>query len=87
MDNEIRYVNKRLKEFFKIEGIDLQNPLAFSPHKPNVVALRIHTLKFMVGCMIQANSLDPSLEVEAISSATHILNRSAHVALDGKTPF
>ncbi len=37
--------------------------------------------------MIQAKSLDPSLEVEAISSANHILNRSPHPALDRKTPF
>ena len=41
----------------------------------------------MASCMIQAKSLDPSLEVEAISSTTHILNRSPHPALDGKTPF
>ena len=37
--------------------------------------------------MIQAKSLDPSLEVKAISSATHILNRSPHLDLNGKTPF
>ncbi len=37
--------------------------------------------------MIHAKSLDPSLKVEAISSATHILNHSPHPALDGKTPF
>ncbi len=49
--------------------------------------MRIRTLKTMVSCMIQDKSLDPTLEVEAISSATHILNRSPHPALDGKTPF
>ena len=32
-------------------------------------------------------SLDPSLEIKEISSATHILKRSPHLALDGKTPF
>ena len=37
--------------------------------------------------MIKAKSLNPTLEVDAISSATHILNRSPHNALDGKTPF
>ena len=37
--------------------------------------------------MIQAKSLDPSLEVEAINSANHILNKSPHPTLDGKTPF
>ena len=41
----------------------------------------------MVSFMIKAKSLDPSLEVKAISSATHILNRSPHPTLDGKTPF
>lgn len=41
----------------------------------------------MASCMIQAKSLDPSLEVEAIRSASHILNRSPHNALHGKTPF
>ena len=41
----------------------------------------------MASCMIKAKSLDPALEVKAISSATHILNRSPHPALDGKTPF
>ena len=41
----------------------------------------------MESLMIQAKSLDPTLEVKAISSATHILNRSPHNALDGKTPF
>jgi hypothetical protein len=41
----------------------------------------------MASCMIKATSLDPSLEVEAISSATHILNHSPHPTLDGKTPF
>ena len=74
MDNESRDVNRRLKDFFRLEGIDLQNPLAFSLHKKDVTTLRIHTLKSMVSCMIQAKSLDPSLEVEAINSATHILN-------------
>ena len=37
--------------------------------------------------MIKAKSLDPTLEFEAISNATHILNRSPHNALDSKTPF
>ena len=83
MDNERRYVNKRLKYFCRVEGIDLQNPPAFSPHKINVVAFRIRTLKSMAICMIKAKSLDPTLEV----SAAHILNRSPHNALDRKTPF
>ena len=41
MDNESRYVNTRLKDFCKLEGIDLQNPPPFSLHKTDVVALRI----------------------------------------------
>ena len=41
----------------------------------------------MASCMIQAKSLDPSLEFEAINSANHILNRSPHNVLDGMTPF
>ena len=74
MDNESRYVNTRLKDFCKIEVIHLQNPPTFSLHKKIVVPLRIQTLKSMESFMIQAKSLDPSLEVKAISSATHILN-------------
>ena len=74
MDNGIMYVNRRLKDFCRHEGIDLQTPAAFSSHKTDIAALRIRTLKSMASCMIQAKSLDPSLEVEAISSATHILN-------------
>ncbi|MDF3675396.1 hypothetical protein, partial [Enterobacter hormaechei] len=66
---------------------DLQTPSAFSPRKTDVAALRIRTLKSMASCMIHAKSLDPSLEVKAISTSTHILNRSPHPALDGKTPF
>ena len=87
MDNESRYVNSRLREFCELEDIDLQNPIAFSPQKKNVVAMRIRTLKSMASCMIQAKSLDPSLEFEAISSANHILNKSPHNILDGKSPF
>ena len=49
--------------------------------------MRIRPLKSIASCMIQAKSLDPSLEVEAISSANHILNRSPHNVLDGMTPF
>ena len=30
MDNESRYVNSRLRDFCKLEGIDLQNLVAFS---------------------------------------------------------
>ena len=41
----------------------------------------------MASCMIKAKSLDPCFEVEAISIASHILNRSPHLALDGTTPF
>ena len=41
----------------------------------------------MASCMIQAKSLRPTLEVKAINNANHILNRSPHNALDGKTPF
>ena len=61
--------------------------LAFSPQKTSVAAMRIRTLKSMASCMIQAKSLDPLLEVEAISSANHILHRSPHNVLDGMTPF
>ena len=87
MDNERKYVTKRLKGICKFEGIDLQNPPAFSPQKIGVATLRIKTLKTMASCMIKAKSLDPTLEVKAISSATHILNKSPHNAQDGKTPF
>ena len=87
VDNENRYVDRRLRDFCRLEGIDLQNPAPSSPHKTDIVALRIHTLKTMTSCMIKAKSLDPSLEVEAISYASHILNRSPHPSLDGKTPF
>lgn len=80
-------MDRRLQNFCKLEGIDLQNPLAFSPHKTDVATMRIRTLKSMASCMIKAKSLDPTLEVEAISSGTHILNMSPHNALDGKTPF
>lgn len=41
MENKRRYVNKRLKEFCKLEGIDLQNPLAFSLYKTYVGVLKI----------------------------------------------
>ena len=41
----------------------------------------------MASCMINAKSLDPSLEVDAISNSTHILNWSPHLALHGKIPF
>ena len=33
MDNESRYVNSRLREFCELEGIDLQNHVAFSPKR------------------------------------------------------
>ena len=85
VDNENRYVDKRLKEFCKLKGIDLHNPPAFSLHKTDIVALRICTHKTMASCM--AKSLDPSLQVEAISSASHIINRSLHLALDEKNSF
>ena len=71
-------MDRRLKDFCRLEEIDLHNPPAFSLHKIDVVALRIRTLKSMESCMIKAKSLAPTLEVEAISSATHILNRSPH---------
>jgi hypothetical protein len=87
MDNGTRYLNRRLTDFCRHEGIDLQTLATFSPHKIDISALRIHTLKSMASCMIKAKSLDPALEVKAISSATHILNWSPHPALDGKTPF
>ena len=41
----------------------------------------------MASFMIQAKSLDPSLQVEAISSATYIIDWFPHLALDGKIPF
>ncbi len=87
VDNENRYVDKKLRDFCKLEGIDLQNPPAFSLHKTDVATMRIRTLKSLASCMIKAKSVDPTLEVEAISSATHMLNRSPHNALDRKTTF
>ena len=47
MDNEHRYVERRLKDICRVEGIDLQNPPTFSLHKIGVVALRIRNLKSM----------------------------------------
>ena len=87
MDNGSMYVNRRLKDFCRLKGIDLLTLPAFSPHKIDVATLRIQTLKSMASCMIQAKSLDPSLEVKEISSVTHILNQSPYPTLDGKTPF
>ena len=87
VDNENKYVDRKLKNFCRIEGIDVQNSPTFSSHKTDVVAMRIRTLKTMASCMIKAKSLDPCFEVEAISSASHILNWSPHPTLDGKTPF
>ena len=74
MDNGTRYLNKRLTNFCRLEGIDLQTPTTFSLYKIDIAALRIHTLKSVASCMIKAKSLDPALEVKAISSATQILN-------------
>ena len=45
VDNENRYVDRKLKNFCRIEEIDLQNSPTFSPHKTNVAAMRIRTLK------------------------------------------
>ena len=73
MDNGTRYLNRRLIDFCRLEGIDLQTPAAFNLDKIDIEALRIHTLKSMASCMIKAKSLDPSLEVKEISSAAHIL--------------
>ena len=87
VDNENRYVDHRLRDFCKHKGIDLQNPAPFSLHKIDIATLRIHTLKTMVSCIIQAKSLDTTLEVKAIISKTHILNRFPHISLDRKTPF
>ena len=87
MDNENKYVDRKLQDFCRLEGIDLQNPLAFSLHKIEVAAMRIRTLKTMASCMIKVKSLDPTHKVEATSSVTHILNRSPHNFVDGKMPF
>jgi hypothetical protein len=61
VDNENKYVDRRLKNFYRIEGIDLQNSPAFSPHKKDVVAMRIRTLKSIAIFMIKAKSLHPTL--------------------------
>ena len=74
MDNGSTYVNRRLKDFCRLKGIDLQNPAPFSLHKTYVSALRIHTLKSMASCMIQDKYLDPSFEVETIISSNHIID-------------
>ena len=85
--NFSRYANSRHRDFCKLEGIDLQSPIALNPQKTRVIAMRIRTIKSMTCCMIQDKSLDPSLEVEATSSTTHILNRSPCNVLEGKTTF
>ena len=41
MDNGSMYVNRRLKDFCRHEGIDLQTPTTFSPHKTDIETLRI----------------------------------------------
>ena len=38
MDNGTRYLNRRIRDFCRLEGIDLQTPAPFSPHKTNVAA-------------------------------------------------
>ena len=75
VDNENRYVDYKLRDFCRLEGIDLQNPTLFSMHKRDVAATRIHILNTIVSCMIKEKSLDPSLEVKAISSASSSSHR------------
>ena len=67
VDNENTYVDKRLKNFCRIVGIDLQNSPAFSLHKTDIAAMRIRTLKTIASCMIKAKSLILHLKLKPLA--------------------
>lgn len=85
-DNGKEYVNKKLEDWLKKKGIEIQTT---SPHSPsqNGIAERFNrTLVELARAMLFAKRLPGFLWAEAVSHAAYLRNHAPTRALDGMTP-
>ena len=86
-DNGGELISKEFDNYLTQHGVVHQKTVPYTPEQ-NSVAERINrTLVETVRSMISDSKLDKSCWGEAVSTATHLRNRSPTVVLDNKTPY
>nr|GEV20824.1 putative ribonuclease H-like domain-containing protein [Tanacetum cinerariifolium] len=86
-DNETKFVNQTLREYYKKVGISYETFVARSPHQNGVVNRRNHMLIEAVHTMLVYAKALLFLWAEAVATARYTQNRSIIRLRHGKTPY
>lgn len=80
------YVNRELKEFYELEGIQTQFTTAYSPQQNGVAERKNRSLQEMATCMLLDAGLAKRFWGEAIATAAYLQNRLPSRTVD-RTPY
>lgn len=85
-DNGKEYINNEFCQYLKINGIQHQTTVAYTPQLNGIAERANRTLVEMSRCMLEENNVPHYLWAEAINTAVHIRNRCPTKKLT-KTPY
>nr|GEW78788.1 retrovirus-related Pol polyprotein from transposon TNT 1-94 [Tanacetum cinerariifolium] len=86
-DNETKFVNQTLREYYKEVGISHETSVARSPQQNGVIERRNHTLIEAARTMLIYAQASLFLWAEAMATACYTQNRSIIRLRHGKTPY
>lgn len=85
-DRGKEYVNKELKNYLKMEGIQIQYTVAYTPEQNGVAERKNRSLLESARCMLYDADMDKKYWGEAINTANYLQNRLPSKCIE-KTPF
>lgn len=85
-DRGKEYINSRLKDFLRKEGIDVQYTVGYAPEQNGTAERKNRHLMEMARCMLIDGNLPNKYWGEAICTANYIQNR-LYTKATGTTPF
>lgn len=86
IDNGTEFMNKRVKDYLRDQGIKLQTMAPYSPLQNGVAERFNHTLIEIACARLYKKQLPKCLWEHAVMHAAYLRNRAPTWALQGKTP-
>ena len=86
-DNGGEFTSHKFEEYLVKEGIKHQLTIPYTPQQNGVSERKNRTLMEMARCLLYEKKLPLKFWVEAVSTATYLLNRMMTRSLGDKTPY
>jgi len=83
-DNGLEFCNEEFNDFYKVHGIARHKTVRHTPQQNGVAERMNRTLLEKACCMLSQTKMSKVFWVEAVHTASHIVNRSPASTIDFK---